>query len=71
MLLVHNKKSVQPSRPGIVFLCCTDIVAGHALNLVEMVGFMDAEKYPKLAELLAKLKQRPAFAKIFSPKKEE
>jgi len=54
-----------------VFLCCTDIVAGHALNLVEMVGFMDAEKYPKLAELLAKLKQRPAFAKIFSPKKEE
>ena len=52
-------------------MSCTDIVAGHALNLVEMVGFMDAEKYPKLAELLAKLKQRPAFAKIFSPKKEE
>ena len=46
-------------------------MAGHALNLVEMVGFMDAAKYPKLAELLTKLKSRPAFQKIFSPPKEE
>ena len=52
-------------------MLCADIVAGHALNLVEMVGFLDAEKFPKLAELLKTLKTRPAFAKIFSPPKEE
>ena len=52
-------------------MLCADIVAGQGLNLVQIIGFMDAEKYPKLAELLKTLQARPAFAKIFSPAKEE
>ena len=43
-------------------------MAGQALNLAELVGLLDSSKHPKLTALLAKLKARPAFDRVFNPK---
>jgi len=46
-----------------------DTTAGHTLTIGEMIGLLDAAQYPKSAQLLKTLKERPAYQKIFNPPK--
>ena len=53
----------------IMSVAAADTTAGHTLTIGEMIGLLDAAQYPKSAQLLKTLKQRPAYQKIFNPPK--
>ena len=50
-------------------VAAADTTAGHTLTIGEMIGLLDVAQFPKSAQLLKTLKERPAYQKIFNPPK--